>query len=43
MLIVPLSPCRGSADSLAREERPVPRVCRALEVFLERQELMDLR
>lgn len=43
LLIVILSPFRESVVSLEREEPPVPRVCRVLEVFLELRELMDLR
>lgn len=40
---VTLSPFRESAVSLEREELPVPRVCRVLEVFPELQERTDLR
>lgn len=43
LLIVILSPFRESVVSLEREELPVPRVCRALEVFLELLERMVLR
>lgn len=42
-MIVTVSPSRESVASLEREERPVPKVCRVLEVSPELPELTGPR